>query len=185
MVSGFDASRNIHLKQECVGAEWLDDELRWRVEMKDVESQRTYYKHTRFLITAVGFCDEPNGTEDILNIEDFHGQVFHSARWDHSVEFHGARVVVVGNGCSANQFIPHLVNQESVRTLTQVVRSRHWIAPKNDSPVPRWRKWSVEPFLPWAGCRRSCRGRGRKAHTNFANVSSIGYSVDFRYPIDY
>lgn len=124
-----------------MGATWLEEELRWRVEIKDAVSGLTYFKHARFVITAVGFCDAPNGTEDIDHIEDFRGLVFHSARWDHSADLRGARVVVIGNGCSANQFIPQLANQSSVGTLTQVVRSRHWIAPKADGSVPVWRKW--------------------------------------------
>jgi cation diffusion facilitator CzcD-associated flavoprotein CzcO len=52
-------------------------------------------------------------------------------------------VIVVGNGCSANQFVPHLVNETSVRNVAQVVRSSHWIAPKNDSVVSQWNKRSV------------------------------------------
>lgn len=140
VVSSFDASSNIHLKQECSEAEWLDEEYLWRVSFTERDSGRTYVKHSRFLISAVGFCDVPNGTEDIHNLEKFGGRVFHSARWDHSFDFQDKEVVVVGNGCSANQFIPHLVNQESVKGLTQVVRSAHWIAPKDNGTVPRWQR---------------------------------------------
>lgn len=36
-------------------------------------------------------------------LEEFEGEVFHSARWDHTVDLSGKRVGVIGNGCSAAQ----------------------------------------------------------------------------------
>lgn len=37
-------------------------------------------------------------------LEEFEGEVFHSARWDHTVDLSGKRVGVIGNGCSAAQW---------------------------------------------------------------------------------
>ena len=53
----------------------------------------------------------------------------HSALWDHSVDFKGKKVIVIGNGCSANQAVPALLNDPkySVGSLTQIVRSQHYI----------------------------------------------------------
>ncbi|KAK0743465.1 hypothetical protein B0T18DRAFT_490189 [Schizothecium vesticola] len=103
VASQFECSSHIHLKQVCTGAEWLDDEFLWRVHFVDKPSDRSYIRHSRFLITAAGFCDEPNGAEDIQGVQEFGGHVFHSARWDHPFDFRDKDVVVVGNGCSANQ----------------------------------------------------------------------------------
>ncbi|KAF6054056.1 Pyridine nucleotide-disulfide oxidoreductase family protein [Candida parapsilosis] len=52
----------------------------------------------------------------------FGGKYMHSAVWDHSVDFKGKDVVVVGNGCSAVQVVPALLNdpQYNVGSLTQV-----------------------------------------------------------------
>ncbi|SPO04114.1 related to putative monooxygenase [Cephalotrichum gorgonifer] len=144
VVASSDCSGYIHLKQECVSASWLEDEFLWRVNLVDRESGRTYVKHARSLITAVGFCDVPNGPEEILGFEKFQGHVFHSARWDHACDFNNKRVAVVGNGCSANQFIPALVNDNRapIQSLVQFVRSPHWIAPKEDGPVSSWKRWA-------------------------------------------
>ncbi|KAH6854758.1 hypothetical protein B0I37DRAFT_422569 [Chaetomium sp. MPI-CAGE-AT-0009] len=143
VVSRFGHANHINLKQECTTAEWLDDEFLWRVHFVDRESGRSYIKHARFLITAVGFCDVPNDAEGIRDIRSFGGRLFHSANWDHSFDFRDKSVVVVGNGCSANQFVPHLVQHESIRSMVQVMRSAHWIAPKDNGPVPAWRKWRL------------------------------------------
>ncbi|KAK3298714.1 uncharacterized protein B0H64DRAFT_439154 [Chaetomium fimeti] len=146
VVSRFDHSSHIHLGQACTAAEWLEDAFLWRVYFVDRESGRSYVKHARFLITAVGFCDVPNGAEDIRDVQNFDGRLFHSANWDHSFDFHNKSVVVVGNGCSANQFIPHLVEHGSIRSMVQVTRSPHWIAPKDNGPVPTRQKWLFRSF---------------------------------------
>lgn len=145
VVSRFDHGSHIYLGQECTAAEWVDDEFLWRIHFLDRESGRSYVKHSRFLITAVGFCDVPNGAEGIRDIQNFDGSLFHSANWDHSFDFRDKNVLVVGNGCSANQFVPYLVKHAPVRSLVQVMRSPHWIAPKDDGPAPAWQKWQVPP----------------------------------------
>lgn len=106
VVSRFDHSSHVHLNQECTAAEWLADEFLWRVHFVERKSGRSYVKHARFLITAVGFCDVPNGTEGIRDIQNFGGRMFHSANWDQSFDFRDKNVLVVGNGCSANQVRP-------------------------------------------------------------------------------
>ncbi|KAL2193553.1 hypothetical protein P885DRAFT_45032 [Corynascus similis CBS 632.67] len=141
VVSRFDHTSYIHLSQECTAAEWLDDEFLWRVHFTERESGRSSVKHARLLITAVGFCDVPNGAEGIRDIQNFGGRMFHSANWDHSFDFRDKNVVVVGNGCSANQFVPYLVKNASIRAMVHVMRSPHWIAPKDNGPVPAWQKW--------------------------------------------
>lgn len=141
VVSSFKVSSHIQLRQECEGAEWLEEELRWLVHLVDGSSGRRYTKRSRYLITAVGFCDVPNGAEDIHSIENFQGPVFHSSNWDHSLDFRNKDILVIGNGCSANQFIPHLLNKTSIRSITQVMRSAHWIAPKADRSIHQWEKW--------------------------------------------
>ncbi|KAL2121226.1 hypothetical protein VTJ04DRAFT_5253 [Mycothermus thermophilus] len=135
-------SSHIHLNQECTAAQWLEDQFLWCVHLRERESGRSYVKHARFLITAVGFCDVPNGADGIRNIQDFEGRVFHSATWDHLFDFQEKNVVVVGNGCSANQFVPYLVKHASIQSLVQVMRSPHWIDPKENDPVPGWQKWT-------------------------------------------
>jgi cation diffusion facilitator CzcD-associated flavoprotein CzcO len=141
VVSRFGCGPHVHLNQECTSAEWLDDEFLWRVHFIDLVSGRRYARHSRVLITAVGYSDVPKGTEGIQGLDKFDGVVFHSARWDHSFDFRDKDVVVIGNGCSANQFVPHLLKHSSIRSLVQVMRSPHWIAPKANHPVSAWVKW--------------------------------------------
>ena len=60
----------------------------------------------------------------------FDGPLFHSAEWDHDVDLRGKRVLVVGTGASAIQFVPEVVRVAAHVTVLQ--RSAPWIVPKAD-----------------------------------------------------
>jgi cation diffusion facilitator CzcD-associated flavoprotein CzcO len=133
----------IRPNQECLGATWRDRKSIWDVQFRNTETSTIYAIQCRILIASVGSLDIPRGPDDIAGIQDFREEVFHSSSWDHGVDFSGKNVVVVGNGCSANQFIPWLVENAKVASLTQVVRSAHWIAPKVDREIGQREKWYV------------------------------------------
>ncbi|KFY31398.1 hypothetical protein V493_01149 [Pseudogymnoascus sp. VKM F-4281 (FW-2241)] len=133
--------QHTNLRQECVFSRWLEEESLWSVQFVDLTTNKTYTRYSRFLITAVGFLDVPKGPESIVGVEQFKGQLFHSSNWDHDVDFQGKDVVVIGNGASANQFVPWILEDVEIRNLTQIVRSEQWVAPKNNKAVGNIRKW--------------------------------------------
>ena len=104
---------------------------------------RSYYV-CKMLYMAVGGLSEPNPCT-IPGKENFKGAIFHSARWDHSVDLKNKNVIVVGNGCSATQFVP--IVAEQAKKTTQFVRSKHWYAPQPKIPLDNdaW-KWMVRHF---------------------------------------
>lgn len=108
------------------------------------------YFVSKMLVSAVGGLSEPNKCT-IDGHETFKGPIFHSARWDHSVDLKGKNVIVVGNGCSATQFVP-IIAQEA-KMVTQFVRSKHWYAPLPDNAVVKtwWWKWLLRnvPLFMW------------------------------------
>jgi cation diffusion facilitator CzcD-associated flavoprotein CzcO len=87
------------------------------------------------------------GPESIIGVQQFKGQLFHSSNWDHDIDFQGKDVVVIGNGASANQFVLWILENVEIRSLTQVVRSEQWVAPKNNKAVGNIRKWCVLGLL--------------------------------------
>ena len=99
------------------------------------------------LISAVGGLVEPNIWPDsIPGKNEFQGEIFHSARWRHDVDFKNKNIIVLGSGCSATQFVPRLRTDFSAKSVTQIMRSPPWIVPR---PVPPggnewWENWS-----PW------------------------------------
>jgi cation diffusion facilitator CzcD-associated flavoprotein CzcO len=62
------------------------------------------------VIAACGQLSRPSYPA-VPGKEDFAGTAFHSARWDHAHDLAGRRVVVLGTGASAIQFVPEIAKQ--------------------------------------------------------------------------
>lgn len=85
----------------------------------------------------------------IPGTEDFKGHSFHSAQWDHEYSLKDKVVAVIGSGCSAAQFIPHVANE--VKKLYSFVRSPKWLFPKDyfDRDYTEKEKWVLK-HIPFA-----------------------------------
>ena len=64
---------------------------------------------------------------DIPGLESFEGPLFHSARWDHSFDYTGKRVAVIGAGASGFQIVPTIA--PDVAQLTVFQRTAQWMFP--------------------------------------------------------
>ncbi|MEH3154944.1 MAG: NAD(P)/FAD-dependent oxidoreductase [Gordonia paraffinivorans] len=87
----------------------------------------------RHVVSATGVLTQPK-RPDIAGLDDFDGEVLHTARWDHSVDLRGRRVAVIGTGASAVQAIPEIA--EVAEHLTVFQRTPIWCMPKPDAPIP-------------------------------------------------
>jgi cyclohexanone monooxygenase len=108
-------------------ATWDAGQERWVVEVSGPAGATTYAART--LLSGAGGLSEPK-LPDIEGIETFQGEVFHSARWDHSVDLAGKRVAVIGTGASAIQIVPEL--QEVVGHLDLYQRTAPYVLPRHD-----------------------------------------------------
>ena len=63
--------------------------------MKNLETSITYDRRCKVLVSAVGVLSEPNPC-DIAGAASFQGAMFHTADWDHSFDYKGKEVVVIG-----------------------------------------------------------------------------------------
>jgi cation diffusion facilitator CzcD-associated flavoprotein CzcO len=100
------------------GATWDEGAGVWRVHTRGEEIL------ARVLISACGQLGRP-AIPALSGAETFAGPAFHSARWDHQVDFTGKRVAVVGTGASAIQFVPRIAENAAHVTLFQ--RTPPWI----------------------------------------------------------
>jgi len=114
-------------------ARWDEDAQRWIVATTAGEFV------ARHLISGAGALVEPK-LPDIEGIEDFQGEVFHSARWNHDVDLTGKRVAVIGTGASAIQIVPEIT--KVVDHLDVYQRTAPYVLPRNDRPYT-----GVEKFL--------------------------------------
>ena len=96
-----------------------------------------------FLVTACGQLTNPE-IPPIPGTDEFAGEVFHSAEWDHDCDLRGKRVAVIGTGASAIQFVPEVA--EDVAQLDIYQRSAPWCLAKNDREYPDWERRLFERF---------------------------------------
>ncbi|MDZ7671054.1 MAG: NAD(P)/FAD-dependent oxidoreductase [Gammaproteobacteria bacterium] len=129
----------VQFNTEVEEAAFDEDRGTWRVTvMRDGE--RREILEVNAVITAVGQLNRPR-LPDIPGRERFRGPAFHSARWDHGVELAGKRVVVVGTGASAFQFIPKIAGEAAQITVLQ--RSPPWMSPTPEyfEEIPAEKHW--------------------------------------------
>ncbi len=94
---------------------------------------------SQFLVSAIGQLHIPK-RPDIAGADTFKGAQFHSAQWDHSFDYAGKKIGVIGNAASAIQLIPELA--DATDNLTVYHRTPNWIIPKKDRAY-----WGVEKWL--------------------------------------
>ncbi|NNH69775.1 NAD(P)/FAD-dependent oxidoreductase [Nocardia uniformis] len=110
---------------DMTGAQWNEAASRW-----DIQTSQGPFT-ADILISAVGALCEPN-LPDIKGINEFQGEIFHSARWNHDADLTGKRVAVIGTGASAIQIVPSIAKQ--VAKLDVYQRTAPWLLPRGDRP---------------------------------------------------
>lgn len=180
----YQITDKIQLNTDVEECRWLEDEKVWEVTLRHLvagmgdlgskDRQRvlaergesfvfsaTEVVRAKMVISAVGGLVEPRGwPEDFPGYDTFKGPIFHSSRWDHSVDFKDKNVVVVGTGCSAAQFIPKLTKAPyNAKSITQLMRSPPWVVPRMTPPFghSKWQKWSPTVLSNVPGLLRTLR----------------------------
>ena len=120
----FDVLRHVRLRTEVLRAEWDDDARRWRLQLSTGEVHEC-----EVLIAACGQLSQP-ALPEIPGLADFAGTSFHSAQWPHDHDVTGRKVVVLGTGASAIQFVPELA--KSAASVVVVQRSAPYVIKKPD-----------------------------------------------------
>lgn len=126
---------------EVTEARWLADERRWLLRSRD---GRTLTAHA--LVAGMGGLHRPV-VPALPGSERFAGPAFHSAQWRHDVDLRGKRVVVVGTGASAIQFVPDLAKIAGRVDVLQ--RTPPWVLQKSDRPIARWEQ-ALFARMPWS-----------------------------------
>lgn len=91
-VDKFDLRQHVITSVECLGGAWNEDEKEWTVKFRDVETGLEFERHATVFVSAVGAISFPRDVR-FKGMENFKGDMFHTARWDHSVDYTGKRVV--------------------------------------------------------------------------------------------
>ena len=138
----FDLRQHFRFSLECVAAKWENG--LWHVTFVNTRTGEKVIKQCRLLLTAVGGFSQPRRVK-FPGMESFGGHMFHTAEWDHSFDWRGKRVAVIGNGCSAAQVVPSIA--KGVTKLTQYARSPQWYHERPNKPFSRVERFCFR-YLP-------------------------------------
>ncbi len=125
-VTEFGLQEHLRFGHELTEAAWDEEASRW-----DVQTSAGAFT-ADVVVAAPGPLHEPS-FPDVPGIEDFQGEMFHSAAWDHDYDLRGKRVAVIGSGASSIQFVPEIQPQVSRLHLFQ--RTAPWVVPRLDHPI--------------------------------------------------
>lgn len=137
----YDVRRHIQLDTGVSALHFLDRQQLWQARLSNGELVLAHH---------VVFCNgglHMPAYPDIPGRDAFLGPSMHSATWDHSVNFVGRRVAVIGSAASAIQLIPELAKTAAQVDIYQ--RTPNYIAPRKDrefsakekSRFARWPWW--------------------------------------------
>ena len=127
----YDLGKHVRFHSEVMSRTWDEENHLWRLGVNGGETT------ARFVVSAIGAFVDPKPCE-LPGLDDFEGDLIHSARWDHDVELGGRRVAIVGTGASAVQIVPSIARD--VAQLDVYQRTPIWVGPKFDPKIPGWLK---------------------------------------------
>ena len=131
---------HVRFGHEVLDATWDEQSQSWRLE-----TSRGSWE-VKVLILANGGLAEP-AVPALEGMEDFEGDVWHSASWNSNSDLSGRKVAVVGTGASAIQIVPRI--QPHVDELFVYQRTPAWVLPHTDRPTRVWERrfYKRLPFL--------------------------------------
>ena len=122
----FDVEKLVRLSNEVTRATYQDGQ--WRIETT-AGDQGLF----DIVVTAVGVLHHPV-YPDIEGLGNFKGHAFHSSHWDESLSLDGKRVGIIGNGSTAIQILPAIIDKVDKVSLFQ--RTAQWIMWEDNPPIP-------------------------------------------------
>jgi len=123
MTDQYGVREHIRFNTEIVDCHYQDG--RWRVTTDNGDTD-----WADAIVAATGVLHHPN-TPDLPGLGQFQGRYFHSARWDHTIDYREKRLGVIGNGSTGVQIVAALSGK--IRQLVHFQRSPQWIMPCPDT----------------------------------------------------
>ncbi|MBL8772338.1 MAG: NAD(P)/FAD-dependent oxidoreductase [Phenylobacterium sp.] len=138
----YDLKKHIRFETLVETLAWDEARSVWRATLKGKDG-KTEVVEANAVVTAVGQLNRPRFPE-IEGMGTFEGPAFHSAEWRHDVDLTGKKVIVIGTGASAYQFVPEIAPK--VEHLTVFQRTPPWglPVPHYHEDVPEGMKWTLE-----------------------------------------
>jgi cation diffusion facilitator CzcD-associated flavoprotein CzcO len=173
----YSLRQHLRLGTSLLAAHFEQDGGYWKLQAADGQIFTA-----RTVVAALGPLNRPH-YPDIPGLADFQGEVFHSAKWNHTYDLEGKRIAVIGTGASAIQFVPQIAPKVSALHLFQ--RSAPWIMPKPDRAVRAWEQRLFRRFpltqrllrhaIYWANELRGLLFMGNKTIQQWGKKKALKY----------
>ena len=133
----YDICRHIQFKTNVNELRWIEEKNLWQITTCSNEKEKTLF--ARFVIAGSGPLSNASYPKDIPGLDQFRGDLFHTARWQNDVELRNKRVAVIGTGASAIQVVP-AIQQMNLEKLFVFQRTPPWTIPRVDRKVTEFEK---------------------------------------------
>lgn len=150
-VDKFDLRKHMQFSIECLGAAWNARIGKWEVHFRDQKTKMKFTRSATVFISAVGGISYPRDVR-FQGMEKYQGAMFHTARWDHSCDYTGKRMAVIGNGCSAAQVVPTVVRDAAF--VKQYARSPQWYHERPNRNFTKAETWALRYIPLWERWKR-------------------------------
>lgn len=141
----YDVQQYVKLRHVFKGANWLENEGKWEVEILRLEDNHVSYcslhcsrnQLISFTKTITETADIVLKATGLLNtwkwpkvpgLHDFNGRLLHSANYDTKFDAKGKTIAVIGNGSTGIQLVPAL--QPIASRIINYTRSKSWVSPR-------------------------------------------------------
>ncbi|HQV78220.1 MAG TPA: NAD(P)/FAD-dependent oxidoreductase [Chitinophagales bacterium] len=128
-VEKYGISNNFIFGVDVEKAYFDENQAIWNIQAKDGRQFKS-----NIIISATGALTDPKFPE-IKGIENFKGDLIHTARWNNTIDLKNKRVAVIGTGATSVQLVPSIAPE--VKHLSVFQRTPIWILPKPDTAIPK------------------------------------------------
>ncbi|KAF3017173.1 hypothetical protein E8E14_011873 [Neopestalotiopsis sp. 37M] len=139
----YEIEKHVRFGMTVESSEWHEGSRTWLTMAQGRDGEKHLKLRSKILVSAVGGLSIPKPCT-IPGASTFNGRLFHSAEWDHSFDWNGKNVVVVGNGCSATQFVPIITDKSRpAKKVVQFANQPHWLAERENPEYSSLFKWTM------------------------------------------
>ena len=127
----FNLFENISFSSDVSKMRFNNETNTWKISL----SNGKIY-NSKFVVAATGCLSKPN-QPTIKNLNNFKGQVFHTALWpSYKVNFKSQNIVVFGTGSSGIQIIPEIAKE--CKSLTVLQRTANFSIPAKNFRLDKY-----------------------------------------------
>lgn len=126
---------------KLTSAVWNEADKKWKITTETAGAEETF--ESSAIISASGLFNTPK-LPDIPGIETYKGKMFHTTGWDHSFDYTGKKVALIGTGSTGLQLARGVALKAGHLTVFQ--RTASWVTPVKGyrSKISEGKRWLLD-----------------------------------------